>query len=66
MKGLISGAFALLIMIILVTGAIAICGWFISILLNVVLGQIGLGKINTWGGCCILATAQIIKGFINW
>lgn len=66
MKDFICGAVALLVILAIVLGAIAICGWFISILLNVVLGQIGLGKINAWGGCCILATAQLIKGFINW
>lgn len=66
MKNLICGAVAIIVMVAMVLGVIALCGWVTSILLNVVLGQIGLGKINLWGGCCILATAQLIKGFINW
>lgn len=45
---------------------ILLFGWVVSVIFNVVLGQMGLGRINFWGGCCILALAQGIKGFLKW
>lgn len=53
-----------IVAIIIVCGMFAICSWFVSLLLNVVLAQAGLGSINTFGGACIVAAAQTIKSFI--
>lgn len=66
MKNFVAGILAGIIVLIIVLGLVALTSWFLSILLNVVLVQMGLGKITLWGGCCILASAQLIKSFICW
>lgn len=66
MKDTIIGGIAGFIVIIIMIGLFALCGWAIASLLNVVLTQIGLGSINFWGGCCILAIGQIIKFFTHF
>lgn len=66
MKDTIIGGIAGIIIIIFMIGLFALCGWAIASLLNVVLTQIGLGSINFWGGCCILAIGQIIKFFTHF
>lgn len=66
MKDLIMMAFTLIVAVTAVLGLLALCGLAVSMLLNVVLGQMGLGLINFWGGCCIVASVQLIKAFISW
>lgn len=55
-----------LIVIIGVLIAYVLSGWLVSVLINAILKQIGLNTINTWAGCCLIATVGTIKAFINW
>lgn len=64
MKNLVCGAIITIILVAVVLGVAVLCGWIVATLLNVVLSQVGLGKISVWGGCSILATVQAIKWFL--
>lgn len=66
MKNLIVSGIAMVVIVAIVLGLFALCGWTLSVLLNVIFSQIGLGTMNFWGGCCLLASATIMKNWMCW
>lgn len=66
MKDLIMLAIAAIVVFAIAFGIFVLCGWAVSVLLNIGLKQMGLGTINFWAGCGIVASGQFIKSFTSW
>ena len=66
MKDLFAGLIALLIVLALVGGIFSLGIWVVTGMLNVFLGQLGLGAINMWGTLCLTVSMAIIYKFITW
>lgn len=66
MKDLIMVVISIIVAVAITLGLFAVCGWAVALFLNVALVQMGLGTINFWAGCGIVASGQFIKSFTSW
>lgn len=65
MRNFFAGLLAGLIVLVVVVGGLALGSWFVYLLLNVFLQQIGLGTVNIWGVLCLSSALYLIYKFIK-
>lgn len=66
MKKIFNFTLAVLVVMVLAGIVLGFGSWLVSLLLNVALVQMGLGKLSVWGVCNLTIGIAVMGKYIKW